>query len=199
MPEFQFQRINLPDLDISGHLLPGGALNIWDAPECWEREAHAQRYRWACSSLEYPCRVLDFGCGSGWGSSLLSNLHRVIGVDDSQQSKVTGWALGLFVMHTIPNSKVDAVIAFEVLEHLPDPAQTLEELQYMTHPEHLFASTPIIPTVGINPHHRQDFTESSFRSLLETSGWSIKEYGFQYRPNDIRPTYMVVRCERAAT
>ena len=51
-------------------LSDGGALDVDTCPDCWERRAHIERYVWAgkvCTGM----RVLDFGCGVGYGSEML--------------------------------------------------------------------------------------------------------------------------------
>ena len=153
-------------------LSDGGALDVDRCPDCWERRAHIERYRWACMVCT-GMRVLDFGCGVGYGSEMLARADNfVVGADTSKE------ALGLAMERRgeVPSlyfgvpriseatKTFDACVAFEVLEHLPDPGEFIRTVPA----RHLIVSVPIRPTVGENPHHKHDFTAESFEALLTT-------------------------------
>jgi SAM-dependent methyltransferase len=89
-----------------------------------------------------PSALLDVGCGEGalvqrWARSL-GDHTRIVGVDLEEESIQAGWA-----EHAAPNltyeimrsaelpfasGEFDLVTAIEVLEHVPDPGQTLSEM-----------------------------------------------------------------------
>ena len=60
------------------------------APDCWERRAHIERYKFACMVCS-GMRVLDFGCGVGYGSKMLAEAgNTVIGYDPSDRALAIG-------------------------------------------------------------------------------------------------------------
>lgn len=146
------------------------------------RPDHTQRYMFAYNWLAktYPgvkLKILDAGCGCGYGSFILSTNHRwtVTGVDE--------WAEGIefaelnwskygaeFIQDNIINvaGTFDAVTAFEIIEHVNDA------LNLVTH---LFSLAPIIicsvPNQSVLPfdsqrfpYHVRHYTPIEFEDLL---------------------------------
>lgn len=149
-------------------LLPGGALNMFRTPDCWERRAHIERYQFACE-VTPGMRVLDFGCGCGYGSAMLAkDCASVMAVDTDETAlriaRMNYEASNL--VFTEPHwdfDPFDACVALEVLEHMQDPEAFIDTVKA----RHLIASVPVIPTVHFNPHHKRDFTIASARALIE--------------------------------
>ena len=57
------------------------------------------------------------------------------------------------------------------MEHLEDPESFIARLVAMLRPAGvLVASVPTTPSIDINPHHRHDFTNASFRRLVGRHG-----------------------------
>ena len=80
-------------------------------------------------------RLLDLGCGMGHTASLLSNLVDVVGIDFSQeaikiacQKSKGAFIYGGVHMLPFPDSCFDYVVAKDVLEHIPDDEQVLDEI-----------------------------------------------------------------------
>jgi ubiquinone/menaquinone biosynthesis C-methylase UbiE len=121
-----------------------------------QQEAYRQRYAtmrpgWRPSSQVYEeavaasmtagTRVLDLGCGRG---GVMERLHPqasfVAGLDSDSQSlhehRAPGLALALGLADDLPyaDSGFDLVCCSWVLEHLPDPAQTLTEVSRVLTP-----------------------------------------------------------------
>ncbi len=167
----------------------GGALDIDNCPDCWERRAHIERYEFACKALT-GMRVLDFGCGTGYGSEmLLLASNKVVGVDTSKTAlniakslRVTDPNL-IFTERGWESIPFDACTAFEVIEHLDNPAEFISTVNT----RHLIASVPVVPTVSINKYHKTDFTVDSFKNLLETRfkivSWWIQVMPFHNQPS----------------
>jgi cyclopropane fatty-acyl-phospholipid synthase-like methyltransferase len=183
-------------------LSDGGALDIDRCPDCWERRAHIERYVFACNVFR-NARVLDFGCGVGFGSEMLARAgNTVTGVDPSWQAlNLTrqrhqdefSWERLGFVSQIPTGVDFDGCVALEVIEHLEDPATFIA-----TVPErHLVASVPVRPTTIHNHFHRHDFTIESFRALVETR-FVIKSWWLQMEPFHNEPSIMVVHGEARA-
>jgi 2-polyprenyl-3-methyl-5-hydroxy-6-metoxy-1,4-benzoquinol methylase len=86
---------------------------------------------------ERPLNILDIGCGSGRLMAHVSGLgHRVMGVEISETSCVDARARGLDVVYgsaddiaslELPKSSFDVIVYLDVLEHLFNPAATIEQ------------------------------------------------------------------------
>lgn len=176
----------------------GGALDYATAPDCWERNAHIQRYEFACVATE-GMRVLDFGCGLGYGSAMLARkCTHVTAVDTSETALSMARErhcnyrnLSFGQPRPLDEyDEFDACVAFEVIEHLEDPAHFMANVRA----RHLIASVPVIPTVGLNPHHKHDFTVESFRALMDTR-FDIRWWWVQVLPFHPEPAVAVFHGE----
>jgi 2-polyprenyl-3-methyl-5-hydroxy-6-metoxy-1,4-benzoquinol methylase len=143
-----------------------------------------------------PTSLLDVGCGEGllvhrWAERLRDG--RVVGIDLQEESIQAGWAerqapnLEYRVMQadSLPFAadEFDLVSAIEVLEHLPDPEQTLSEMARCA-ARHLLVSVPheplwralnmargaYIPQLGNTPGHLNHWSKRSFVRLLSRYG-----------------------------
>ena len=183
--------VTAPDIDITPYMLAdGGALDVPRCPDCWERRAHIERYEYACRTLvPGGHQVLDFGCGVGYGSKMLMAAgNHVMGYDESAEARahcedMTVWSIW-------PPGRFDVYVAFEVIEHLEHPTAFIDAVNA----RHLIASVPVVPTVGINRHHKHDFTCDSFRALIERR-FKIRWWWCQYRTFAPTPCVMIVHAE----
>jgi len=146
--------------------------------------------------LAAPTSVLDIGCGEGvvvqrWAQSLGD--ARVVGIDLEEPSIQAGWA-----EHQAPNleyrvmqaenlpfadGEFDLLSAIEVLEHVPDPEHTLEEMARCS-ARHLLVSVPREPlwrmlnmargaywsALGNTPGHLNHWSRRSFVATLSRHG-----------------------------
>jgi SAM-dependent methyltransferase len=139
---------------------------------------HLSRYRWA-AGLVRGCRVLDAGCGVGYGSVMLleGGAREVIGVDIAEAVVEAASATGrpglLFEQGDIgrlrhPDGSFDVVVCFEVIEHVADAQAVLAELARVLAPDGLLAiSSPNRDAyVPGNPHHTREFTPYEFEDAL---------------------------------
>lgn len=173
------------------------------------RGDHVARYRWAAERCSG--HVIDAGCNCGYGSAILADAGlKVTGMDN--------WPIGLEYAREhwdrpaitwqsadfggdfcLPNS--DAVIAFEVVEHLEDPTQLLKEARITS--QRLLAS---VPNESVWPHearlfpvHQRHYTRADLQTLLTGCGWEEIEWFGQQGPHspvepDVNGRTLVVAC-----
>jgi len=141
---------------------------------------HIERYEFAARRLPAG-RLLDAGCGVGYGTRLLVErsdcVRRALGVDISPeaiayaQSRYGGPQIDFRVDNVLSfedRAGFDGIVALEIVEHVDEPEALIDHLLTMLHPSGvLVASVPTTPSTDLNPHHRHDFTERSFRSLIK--------------------------------
>jgi SAM-dependent methyltransferase len=145
---------------------------------------HLSRYafaaRWASGA-----RVLDIGCGAGYGTAeLAAHARLAVGIDLSPEATAhAGTAYPLANTRFVPASATalpfaDAsfhlVTAFEVIEHLADWRALLAEARRVLHPSGIFlVSTPNKQyytdsrgQTGPNPFHTHEFEFDEFQNAL---------------------------------
>jgi SAM-dependent methyltransferase/GT2 family glycosyltransferase len=147
---------------------------------------HLQRYRFAAQFVN-GCKVLDLGCGEGYGSDLLAETaQEVTGLDID--SETTQWASSKYIrpnlryLHgsalEVPIEEAEAfdvIVCFELLEHVEEKEQLqlLLEVKRLLKRNGLFIiSTPSKLTYSdqpeyCNPFHKKELYLPEFRHLLE--------------------------------
>lgn len=139
---------------------------------------HLARYWWA-AALAGGCRVLDAGCGLGYGTNLLaaSGAAEVVGVDVAEAvveaatgGAVPGARFAVASIHDLPfeDSSFDLVVCFEVLEHVERAPEAVAELVRVLAPGGVLAVSSPNPDVYVpgNPHHVHEFSADELRSVL---------------------------------
>jgi SAM-dependent methyltransferase len=140
---------------------------------------HMARYRWA-SALCQGRRVLDAGCGLGYGADLLrqTGATEVLAVDVSEaviEAAEAGGQQGVVWevadLRSLPytENSFDVVVCFEVIEHIEEQDRVLDELSRVLRADGLLLiSSPnrgrYVPG---NPHHRHEYVPSELRAALE--------------------------------
>ena len=152
-------------------------------PDLWNE--HVARYAFA-ARLARLKRVLDTGCGAGYGSAELARVAlSVTGLDLAAEAIGEARA-----RYTLPNLRLvqgdgnalpfrpgsfDLVVAFELIEHLDNWGGFLEEVRRVLAPSgQAILSTPnkLYYTAsrgksGPNPYHVHEFEFDEFRAELE--------------------------------
>ena len=148
-----------------------------DAGRLIEAE-HVARYRWAAQAA--PGRsVLDAGCGTAYGTRILSEAGAsdVVGIDIAEAvldavrpDMPTGVRLDAGDIRELPfgDDRFDLVVCFEVIEHVEDPFSVLDELVRVMAPGGLLAISS--PNRGVyqpgNPHHCHEFRPDELAAEL---------------------------------
>ncbi len=140
---------------------------------------HMARYWWATNFCAGR-RVLDAGCGVGYGAELLrqAGASEVVAVDISeaviqaaQQVVSDGVVCEVADIHRLPypNDSFDMVVCFETIEHVDEQGEALDELARVLCPDGLLliSSPNRKHYVPGNPHHRHEYTPAEFDRELK--------------------------------
>jgi SAM-dependent methyltransferase len=145
---------------------------------------HISRYYFAARLCRFK-KVIDLGCGMGYGSAELAKTAlSVVGVDVDPETVAEAAATYILPNLNFETASVsalpfadqsfDAGVCFEVIEHLEDYRSLLKEARRVIHPHGQFiVSTPnklyyaeARRLSGPNPFHAHEFTFEEFRSVL---------------------------------
>ncbi|GAB0157822.1 hypothetical protein CHRYSEOSP005_31080 [Chryseobacterium sp. Alg-005] len=142
---------------------------------------HIATYEYAKSFVKGK-KVLDFGCGSGYGTQMLSeDAQSVTGVDISKEAiefAKTNYTASRLDFKTIPeisNEKFDIITSFQVIEHVPNDNQYVTDLKRLLNPGgYLLISTPDKTNRLFNYiqqpwniFHLKEYTAGSLHHLLQ--------------------------------
>lgn len=143
-------------------------------------QEHIVRYMFA-SKFVSSKSVLDVGCGTGYGTFLLSkkNAIKTIGIDNSKKAieyckknyknKNLIFKVEDCIKTTFPSQNFDVLTSFELIEHLEQPIKFLKEAKRILKKDGLLIlSTPNKLTYPSgNPFHFNEFTEKKLVNLLK--------------------------------
>jgi len=129
-------------------------------------------------------RVLDLGCGSGYGTASLAEHHpRVVGLDRvAPDARNRGE--GSFVRADLggipftPGS-FELVVSFQVIEHLDDPTDFIDALARLLAPDGLaLITTPnLLVSDGVNPYHVHEYRADELGKRLRTRFREVEVLG----------------------
>jgi len=130
---------------------------------------------------------LDFGCGSGYGTCLLSNFAQTVHGYDSD-SKAIDYAQananlpGVRYLRKLCSGgcKYDTIFMIEVAEHMqtPELRNLLMDLAnyYLAPHGYIVVTTPIVDETGpskTNPHHVCEYSLDYFTNIIKDLGFTI--------------------------
>jgi SAM-dependent methyltransferase len=132
--------------------------------------------------------LLDVGCGTGYLLEVLRRFGEVEGLETSPDARAIArkrMGEGL-VLHERPlpeglpaDARYDVVTAFDVLEHLEDPAPALRAIRSALRPEGFFLCTvPAFPMLWSAHdelhHHFRRYRAPLLREQLEQAGFAVR-------------------------
>jgi SAM-dependent methyltransferase len=139
---------------------------------------HFARYGWA-TQLTPGRRVLDAGCGVGYGTNLLANAGAkdVVGVDLADEAVQAAAEAAAPRARFLPadvrelpfeDASFDLVVCFEVIEHVDGQRRALAEFARVLAPGGILAISS--PNRGVypqgNPHHVHEYVPEELREEL---------------------------------
>lgn len=168
----------------------------WDS-DVFTHYEHLHRYRFAKAFVSGG-KVLDLGCGEGYGSHMLSeSAAGVTGLDinpvcvaHASDKYGTGikFMAGSMTDIPIPGAHVfDVVVCFEALEHITDHAAMLAEVKRLLTPDGIFiVSTPDKYEYSDreayeNPFHARELYKEEFIAFLSGGFRHVLLYGQNVR------------------
>ena len=130
-------------------------------------------------------RVLDLGCGSGHGSALLAGdagllvaLDRIFPDPEPRRTRARFCRADLFSLPLRPGS-FDAVLSFQVIEHLEDPGPYLRAIAALLAPGgQAWISTPNRAlSDGVNPYHVREYLADELCEVLRVHFEEVEMLG----------------------
>lgn len=190
-------------------------------PDLWAE--HIARYAFA-ARFAAGKRVLDLGCGTGYGTAELAKFAtEAVGVDIAPEAidyatehyKSARFVLGSAAEAHADDGSFDLVTSFELIEHLSDPKILIEQAKRALQPGGLFiVSTPnklyyaeARGEAGPNPFHEHEFEYLEFAYALRESFPYVKvllqdrleSFGFYEPGAEANGGSQIVRATNDAT
>ncbi len=130
-------------------------------------------------------KLLDLGCGSAWLGRHFTNYT---GLDASDEAVAAAVEHGITVIQgsvvdrlPFDDESFDAVVAKDLLEHVPDPAAVVREIRRVLRPGGtVFASSPDAQKWFWNDYtHVRPFTRTGFKRLFVDQGLRPLTVGYE--------------------
>lgn len=170
---------------------------------------HVARYEYVASRLGSSLKVLDAGCGSGYGSAILARWPSV-GIDGSLTAlSYARESYGSYLLPVagdllelpFPAETFDVVTCMEVIEHVPSPGALVAELsRVLKRGGTAFVSTPSARmellyerSQGRNrwSHHISPLTPGQLRRAMRVNFGQVRLLG---QTRDYGRTHMFLKC-----
>ncbi len=121
--------------------------------------------------------VLDFGCGSGPYKRLLVNASTYLGLEyDTPENRAHKRADIFYDGLSIPmeTGSVDALLATQSLEHIPNPQYIVAEWNRVMRPQgYLLLTVPFMWPEHEMPYDFYRYTTNGLKQLLEANGFEV--------------------------
>jgi SAM-dependent methyltransferase len=151
------------------------------------RQSRPQRYLWSEDYLHMrpllkdvrqsgryvTGRVLDVGCGNKPYRPWFNLASSYIGLDISAQRSQPD-VIGLGTCLPFEDQSFDSVVAFQVLEHVPEPFAFVREVHRVLRPNgHFVATAPQAWRIHEAPHDYFRYTKFGLRTMLQRGGLEV--------------------------
>jgi 2-polyprenyl-3-methyl-5-hydroxy-6-metoxy-1,4-benzoquinol methylase len=154
--------------------------------------------------------VVDIGCGTGYGCSLLSEKsERILGIDydasavdycQKNYGKSNIEFRNINACSLKLNEQFDVAISFQVIEHIADLSEFIQRIKNVVRPNGtIFISTPNVRKTEKtdNPFHCNEMDYGRFNSLLSQNFDQFKVFGVTHAsPNKLRSLIQLLHLYR---
>lgn len=172
-------------MDFNERVIPGRSAGFL-YKEALNRYIFTQKY------VKDRKKVLDIGCGTGYGGAVLAQKGQVVGIDSDKEAidfarKNYGnqviFKLGMAENLEFKDNQFDLVCAFEVIEHLRNPKLMLKEarrilkkhgLFIISSPNRLFSSSV---EKKLSKYHQKEYSYEEFLKILKSYFGKVNIYG----------------------
>lgn len=177
---------------------------------------HRVRYEGAGVILEARSKVLDLGCGCGYGAWLMAAIRPeafVVGVDFSEIA--IDWAKTHFIRNNVTYlcedvtevnfepETFDVVTCFEVLEHVVDSSKLLERIKSVLKPNGVaMISTPngeLVKHEDYSTYHVRHYSSQEFTKVLASAGLRVEHLLYQHVTGYMVPKFGVTLLAYCST
>jgi SAM-dependent methyltransferase len=170
---------------------------------------HRAAYRLAASHVDRGLAI-DLGCGTGYGAAELSERGgQVIGMDRVAPAPRVRRARARFVLGDLEHlpfagDAADAIVSFQVIEHLAEPTAYLAEIARVLRPGGVFLlSTPNrLQSDGENPYHLHEYEAAELEAVLRAHFGSVELLGVRavgvaavYHADRLRRIRLITRLD----
>lgn len=162
----------------------GERLHAGDALFAVDLARHEAAYRIA-SARSGAGRVLDLGCGSGYGAAGLAAAGaRVVALDrvppdpESRRGAARFVRADLGAVPLAPHA-FELVASFQVIEHLVDPGPYLDAIARCLAPggTAILTTPNLLSSDRVNPYHVHEYTAAELEPLLRTRFADVEMHG----------------------
>lgn len=138
------------------------------------------RYQFAKKFINRSKSVLDIGCGTGYGTSVISATGLDVDPEAISYARKhypnTNFVVGSALKLPFADHKFDVVISFETIEHFPQTTKFLSEVKRVLRPKGLFIlSTPNGKISSL--YHAKYFTSKSLATVLKKHFSGVQLFG----------------------
>jgi len=154
------------------------------------RHRAAYAYAIALAGREDSQRILDLGCGTGYGTHELADaLPRTFAVDRISPDPAARHPRAGFIRADatrlpLRSAAFDMVVSFQVIEHLEDPVPYLETIARLLRPGGVaILTTPnLLESDRENPFHLHEYEADELGALLGGHFRAVEMLGVSARP-----------------